>query len=116
MRWLLIDFFAFELLNLRRADLVELHRPEKAIGDLRADSLVAPLVDGELVAEGEHLEVEGSSFLEASAEGGEEGDEDGLHGKARGYPTLPAPSLPSPPRGAPRNWAFEGGFKGKFDV
>ncbi len=77
---------------------------------------MAPLVDGELVAEGEHLEVEGSSFLEASAKGGEEGDEDGLHGKARGYPTLPAPSLPSPPRGAPRNWAFEGGFKGKFDV
>jgi hypothetical protein len=36
-------------------------RPEKAIGDLRADSLVAPLVDGELVAEGEHLKVEGNS-------------------------------------------------------
>jgi hypothetical protein len=35
--------------------------PEKAIGGLCADSLVASLVDGELVAEGEHLEMEGNS-------------------------------------------------------
>jgi hypothetical protein len=40
---------------------------------------VAPLVDGELVAQGEHLQLEGSPRSEASAEESDEGEQDGLH-------------------------------------
>ena len=42
----------------------------------------APLVNGELVAQGEDLELEGGPRSEGSEEGGEESDEDGLHGEA----------------------------------
>ncbi len=53
-------------------------RPEKAIGDLDARSRRTPLVDGELVAQREGLELQGGPRSEAGAERGEEGEEDFL--------------------------------------
>ncbi len=53
-------------------------RPQESIGDLGASSPRAPLVDGELVAQREDLELEGDSRPEACAEGGEDGEEDFL--------------------------------------
>ncbi len=50
-------------------------------------SWVAPLVDGELVAQREDLELEGGARSEASAERREEGEEDSLH-EARRLPHL----------------------------
>jgi hypothetical protein len=54
--------------------------------------LVAPLVNGELVAEREDLQMHRTSCSEASAEGGEKGDEDSLHGRAEA--TLPCRHRP----------------------
>ncbi len=54
------------------------------------------LVDGELVAQREDLELEGGPCSEGSPEGGKEGDEDGLHGEAQTTP---------PPTGSRWNWA-----------
>jgi hypothetical protein len=51
----------------------------KAVGDLDARSRVAPLIHDELVRQGEDLELQGGSRSEASAERGDEGEEDCLH-------------------------------------
>jgi len=58
-------------------------RPEQSIGDLGAGPGRAPLVDGELVAQREDLELEGGARSEASAERREEGEEDCLHEACR---------------------------------
>jgi hypothetical protein len=58
-------------------------RPEQSIGDLGAGPGRAPLVDGELVAQREHLELEGGSRSEARAERPEEGEENCLHEERR---------------------------------
>jgi hypothetical protein len=57
--------------------------PEEAVGDVDPGSSVAALVDGELVAQGEDLELEGDPRAEAGSEGGEQGEEDSLHGRAQ---------------------------------
>ena len=43
----------------------------------------AALVDGELVVQSEHLEMEGHAGTGGRSEGGEQGEEDGLHGRAQ---------------------------------
>ncbi len=55
-------------------------RPEQPIGDLGVGPRLAPLIDGELVAQGKEFELEGGPRSEASANGGEDGEEDLLHG------------------------------------
>ena len=57
--------------------------PEEAIDDLGVGTRAAPLVDGELVTQGEHLKLEGGPRPEASAEQSYEGEQDGLHGGRR---------------------------------
>ena len=47
---------------------------------MSASAVVTTLVDAELVAQGEHLEMEGNSCSEACAERRDEGNEDGHHG------------------------------------
>jgi hypothetical protein len=54
-------------------------RPEEAIGDLGAGPGRAPLVDGELVAQREDLELDSGSRSEDGAERGDEGKENCLH-------------------------------------
>ncbi len=61
-------------------------RPEEAISDVGPGSPVAPPVDGELVAQGEYLELEGGPRAEASANGSEKGDQDGFHGGLEAIP------------------------------
>jgi hypothetical protein len=46
-------------------------------------SRVAPLIDGELVAQGKDLELQGGARSKASANGGEDGEEDLLHGGSK---------------------------------
>jgi hypothetical protein len=67
-------------------------RPEQSIGDPGAGPGRAPLVDGELVAQREDLELEGGARSEAGAKGREEGEKDRLHEVSKLHPTSAAPS------------------------
>jgi hypothetical protein len=55
--------------------------PEEPIGELGASTRVAPLVDGELVAQGEDFDLEGEPPAEAAAHRHDEREENGLHGR-----------------------------------
>ena len=44
------------------------------------------MVDGELVPQGEDFQLEGNPSSEGSAKGGEEGNEDGHHGREQRLP------------------------------
>jgi hypothetical protein len=61
-------------------------RPQKPIGELGASPRVASLVDSKLMAQSEHLKLEGDPPAEAGADGGDESKENGLHGIAQGTP------------------------------
>jgi len=52
----------------------------RRLGDFGAGPDVAPLVDGDLMAQGKDLELEGGPRTETSANGSEDGKEDLLHG------------------------------------
>jgi hypothetical protein len=66
--------------------------PEKAVGDLDAGSVASALVDGELVAQGEDLDLECGPRAEAGAESGGERDEDSSHENA-GNPVWELPLI-----------------------
>ena len=79
--------------------------PKQSIGELRSRSRGAPAVDCELVAQREDLELERDPRLETGAEGGEDGEQDFLHGRTlrqrlRG-PSSESPRWPVRLRGTP---------------
>jgi len=60
--------------------------PQEPIGDLGASSWVTPVVDDELVARGERLELKGSSYAKARADEGTESEEDRHRVEAKATP------------------------------
>jgi hypothetical protein len=74
--------------TIRQADQVrESHAQEEAVGDLGAGSSAVAPIDGELVAEGEDLELQGDLGAKAGAKRGGRRDED-RHQENRRLPRL----------------------------